>query len=222
MTAQTQAPALPVSPITTLDQFDQAFPALGQLNEQINKVLLRRDRRIRKIEEGYAVQLLPLLAQIQVTYDAMKAFAEDHREELVARGKKFAERPLGRVSWRSNPHIETDLPDDQILENLWRLDGRPRELFVRTVTTHELDRAAMLKPENRELAESVQGVRVSRDEDFYVQAVGMAKPFVSSRPLWPFPAELDGREIEASDREGVVNILRAALQALDPKAEPAG
>jgi phage host-nuclease inhibitor protein Gam len=211
MTAQTET-----FTISDLDGFDQAFPALGELNEEINKILLRRDRRIRRIEQGYAVQLLPLLAQIQALYDAMRAFADEHRDELVARGKKFAERPLGRVSWRSNPHIETDLPDDQILEHLWRLDGTAKDLFIRTVTSHELDRAAMLKPENRELAESVQGVRVAREDDFYVQAVGMAKPFVSSRPLWPFPAELDGRELESNDREGVVNILRAALSALEP------
>lgn len=218
MTAQsTPADAASFS-IHTLEEFDQAFPALGELNEEINKVLQRRDRRIRRIEQGYAVQLLPLLAQAQALYDAIRAFAEDHREELVPRGKKTAERPLGKVQWRSNPHVETDLPDDQVLENLWRLNGEASQKFIRTVTTHELDRAAMLKPENRELAESVQGVAICRDEDFYVQAVGMAKPFVSSRPFWPFPAEVDGRELESSDREGVVDILRAALLALEPAA----
>lgn len=201
--------------IDTLDEFDAAFPALGELNEAINKVLARRDRRIRKIEQGYAVQLLPLLDRIQSLYDAIQAFADEHRDELVVRGKKTAERPLGRVYWRSNPRVETDAADDIILDRLFRLGGPARDRFVRVVTTHELDRQAMLKPENRELAESVQGAWVSTEEDFYVQAVGLAKPFVSSRPFWPFPAEIDGRELESSDREGVVSILRAALQALE-------
>jgi phage host-nuclease inhibitor protein Gam len=218
MTAQTTVPADQAVRLASFEDFDAAFPALGELTGEINKVLARRDRRIRRIEQGYAVQLLPLLSQAQELYDAIRAYADVHREEMVPRGKKTADRPLGRVSWRSNPHVETDLPDDQILENLFRLGGEAQERFVRTVTTTEVDRAAMLKPENRELAESVGGVAINREEDFYVQAVGMAKPFVSSRPFWPFPAEIDGREVEASDREGVVDILRAALQALEPAA----
>lgn len=202
--------------VTTLEQFDAAFPALAELNHGINKILQRRDRAVRNLEQRYAVQLLPLLTQAQTLFEGIRAYAEEHKDELLPRGKKTAQRPLGRVSWRSSPHVETDTTDDVILDRLFRLGGPAQEKFVREVTTHELDRQAMLKPENRELAESVQGAWVATEDDFYVQSIGMAKPFVSSRPFWPFPGEIDGRELEAGDRESVAGILRAALEVLEP------
>ena len=44
-----------------MEAYKKNLDGINKLNEEINKILARRDRRIRKIEQGYAVQLLPLL-----------------------------------------------------------------------------------------------------------------------------------------------------------------
>lgn len=225
MTAQmtTQSPADAVFTISSEEELDAAILELGQLDDDVKRDLLARARAVRRVDARYQGRLLPKLHRQQVLFDAIYSFANAHRISLLPRRAKTAARTTGAFSWRAGARVVTDRPDDVIVE--WILNtgsAKVKRLFLRRpVPSYELNRQAMLQPENRGLARDIPGVDIDTSEDFTVKPNGTQDGFSSAAPIWPSLEELRQREYTEGDRESLVVFFREALAVLEPAETPA-
>ena len=165
MPGRMKAPALQV-PANQIEA-EQLLGDIGKLQRQVAGIELRMNERLAGIKASYEQEAQPLNAEIDEKFRALHAWAEAHRDELLAGRGKTVKLATGELSWRISPPSVRVTKPEAVIEALGRLG---LERFVRT--KKEIDKQAVLAEPGA--VAGVKGISVTHPEEF------VAKPFESA------------------------------------------
>lgn len=152
---------------TTREEFDQAVDRIARLEVERRKLEANRDKQIQDIqaEHNEAIQLRK--QEIEALVTRAEAYAKDHRDELLPKGKQSSDTTLANYGFRWGQKALA------LLSSRWSWDSVITSLkaaglegFIRVKT--EVDKDAV----KDQLAEGVlaqHGMRIKQAETFWVE-----------------------------------------------------
>ena len=161
-TMKTAALAVPRTQI----EAEALLLSIGKLQREHAAIELRMNDRLATIQADHAQQAQPLNAAIEEQFQALHAWAEAHREELLAGKGKTVQLATGELSWRTSPPSVRVTHPAVAVETLKRL-GLGDLVRVK----EEINKEAILADPDR--VHGIGGIRVLHPETF------VAKPFES-------------------------------------------
>lgn len=150
---------------------------VGDKQRKLEAVVADAEGRIAAIRQEVAEKALPHQEKLDRLVDGLFLFFGANRDELTDGGKrKSADLGTGTIGEHTNPH-KVELTDVKaVLANLKQLGLTDK--FIRTV--EEVNKEAMLESEeNRKLAATVKGVKVSQAVEFLVRPAETLKEVVA-------------------------------------------
>ncbi|MCC7413342.1 MAG: host-nuclease inhibitor Gam family protein [Gammaproteobacteria bacterium] len=156
-TARKKAPALPVP--KTQAEAERLLGRIGELQREISTIETEMNELLAETKERYAEAARPRNEEIEMTFAALHAWAEAHREELCPGRGKTAKLATGEISWRVTPPAVSIRQADVVLA---RLKAMGLTDFIRT--KEEIDKARILAEPER--VEAVKGISITAREEF--------------------------------------------------------
>lgn len=152
---KTQALPMP----ETREEAEKLLGEIGMLQRRVGEYQAKASDRIAGISQAFAELVAPVNDQIEAKFQALHAFAEAHRKELLEGDSKTVKFTTGTLSWRFTPPAVKLTKPDAVLEQL-----KKRRLwdFVRTI--QEVNREAILEDPTK--VEGIEGIKVTSREEF--------------------------------------------------------
>ncbi len=166
------------------DRIDELTAKLGTLQLQILSLLTISNQEHQAIDASYAKDLNPLFREAQDTFDELQRVSEAHRSELLRGDKKSAKRNTGTVGWRTTPRLKLHVTEEELIARLKEASQTVYRRLVRRTIKHELNRDAFLTLSNKDIVAGLDGVEVSREDDFYALPNAGVR-MSSANLLWP-------------------------------------
>lgn len=157
--------------LRTRDQVNDAIARIGAIDRRLDEIEAAKGRAVAAAAKPHEEAAKPLAEERAGLFDQVKAWCEERRAELCARGDKFHDFPAGRVRWKKLPDVLEIAKElaGKILDKLKKIDP---DRFVRV--KEEIDQRALLKAPDivKRLARSPGGIRIVDDrETFAVEPV---------------------------------------------------
>lgn len=153
----------------TREAAEQLLGQIGSLQRAVAVINAKMNDELAAIKEAFEAEASPLNAEIEQQFQAVQAWAESHRDELLKGRAKTAKLSTGEISWRTTPPAVSVRGKPAVIAACKQL-GLVQ--FIRTV--EDVDKSAMLATEeSRASAQAINGVTISQKEEF------IAKPFES-------------------------------------------
>lgn len=172
------------TPNNPFDRLDGLAAKLGTLQLQILGQLTLSNQKHQAIDAEFSQLLNSLYREAQETFDEIQRLCGAHRAELLRGDKKSATRNTGTVGWRSVPRLTLHIPEEDLIARLRTSGQSIYRRFVRVTRKYELNKDAFLTLNNKAQVEKLEGVEVTRDDDFYVQPSAGVR-MSSAHKLWP-------------------------------------
>ncbi len=150
----------------TRPEAEQLLADIGRLQRSVTGIECRMNDRLAEIKAKYEQEAQPLNSELDAKFQALHAWAEGHREELLRGGGKTVHLATGDLSWRRTPPSVRITKAPVVLEALRRLGLKD---FIRT--KEDVNREAILADPTA--VKGVKGISVSQREEF------VAKPYES-------------------------------------------
>jgi len=152
---------------TTREEFDQAVDRIARLEIERRKFEATRDKQIQDIQAEHNDDIQQRKQEIEALIARAEAYAKDHRDELLPKGKQSSDTTLANFGFRWGQKALA------LLSNRWSWDSviaslkaAGLEVFIRVKT--EVDKDAV----KDQLAEGVlaqHGMRIKQSETFWVE-----------------------------------------------------
>lgn len=165
-TTKKKAAALTVPVPRMQAEAEQLLGDIGRLQREVAGIELRMNDALAGIRATAEQEAQPLNEGIETKFEALHAWAEAHRDELLKPGSKTAHLATGDLSWRVSPPSVSLRKTDKVIEALKSL-GLTR--FIRT--KEEVAKDLILA--ERAAVEGVKGISITQKEEF------VAKPHAS-------------------------------------------
>lgn len=180
---QIKTKALPVP--QTREEAVKLLAAIGSDQRNANAITARATKKVLEIQLVTDEALKPINDGIDAKFQALHAWAEAHRHELLEGDAKTVNLPSGDISWRWTP------PSVQIAKGKSSLvlqglldDDQTCEAFVRT--SYEINKDAILDAHNsadkrwQELADGIEHLTFKRTELFAAKPLDMDQEYVET------------------------------------------
>lgn len=149
--------------LKNLEEVNGAVRRIGELKRQVEETKIDLEEKIEGLKEKKAAQVKPLRKEFDLLCKQVYVFGKKHREEITKDGNKTIVLNSGSFGWRNTPPKVSILNLARALNALRRL-GLDR--FIRIIQEERIDKEALLK--EPEIAESVDGLSITRGEDFVI------------------------------------------------------
>lgn len=166
---QIKTQALPVP--ATQPEAERLLSRIGELQGRVTRLELDQQARIQAINESFGESVAAVNEEITATFQALHAWAEAHKGELLKGDAKTAKLATGTLSWRSTPPAVKVTKTDKVLEQL-----HAKRLFKFIRSIEEVDKEALLRAYgdgDEEAIEGIAGIKITSREEF------VAKPYAS-------------------------------------------
>jgi len=162
-----KATAIPVP--KTREEAEKLLGEIGLLQGNVSEIERRAAERVSSIQRAYSELAMPVNDQIQGKFEALHAYAEAHRHELLEGDSKSVKLATGTLSWRWTPPA---IKLTKVEEVIARLQFRKLRQYLRT--TVEVNKEALLEAgEEAVKALEIPGIKFTSREEF------VAKPLES-------------------------------------------
>lgn len=132
-------------------------------------VTLGMNDEIAKIKENAEQTLGPLNKDLEEIFGVLKSFAESRRDELTNNGAtKTIQTSVGTMFWRNTPAAASIEDEENFIAEIRKLGPQFEQIFLRTPPS-EIDKEALKKPENQELAAQLPALRLTSREEFHLK-----------------------------------------------------
>lgn len=150
-------------PIASREEAEEAIREVGALLRQKDQAEARLADKIAALKADAIAVCRPLAETLKAKVDALHAWAESHKSELLEDGKRSVKLAQGTIGWRWNPpSVKLAGDESAIIEALRRLNLGD---LVREKA--EIDKDAILADPKR--VEGIAGIAVSQAEQFWVK-----------------------------------------------------
>ena len=166
------------------DRIDELTAKLGTLQLQTISLLTHSNQEHQAIDAKYAPQLNPLFRESQDTFDELHSLSDTHRAGLLKGDKKSSRRNTGTIGWRTVPRLILHVTEEDLIGRLKGASQTVYRRLVRRTIKHELNRDAFLTLANKDIVAGLEGVEISREDDFYVHPSAGVR-MSSAYKLWP-------------------------------------
>jgi len=161
----------------SLDEVAEIVRKIGEYQRKLAVIQNTADEQIESLKIQVAEQANPYREEIKRLFNAVFDFAEKRRKELTEKGKKKTIfLPTGTLSWRLTPLSVSIRDRDKVVKACEELG---LDDFIRI--KKEPDKEAMLK--EPEKASQIEGVSISRREEFVVRPDEPGKEITKKVPL---------------------------------------
>jgi len=150
-------------PISSRDEADEAIREVGSLLRAKNQIEALLEDEVSALKAEASATVKPLADALKAKIDALHAWAEGHKGELLEKDKRSARLAQGTIGWRWNPPAVKVTGDEAaVIAALRRLNLGD---LVREKA--EIDKEAILADPKR--VDGIAGVSVSQTEQFWVK-----------------------------------------------------
>lgn len=156
--------ALPVP--ASQSEAETLLEEIGLLQRQVARIETEMNDALAEVKARHEEAARPLNEEIEAKFQALHAWAEANRAELLRKGGKTAKLATGEVSWRTTPPSVSIRQPNVVIETLKRLG-----LSDLVRTKEEVNKEGILADPKR--VEGIAGISISQREEF------VAKPFES-------------------------------------------
>lgn len=151
----------------TQQEAEHLLATIGRLQSRVTKLGLDQEARQLAIAESFAESVNEINAEIEGAFQAVHAWAEAHKGELLKGDSKTAKLSTGELSWRLTPPAVKLTNVEKVLA---QFKAKKLKNFIRV--KFEVDKEAILKAGQGELDErGITGIKVTQAEEF------VAKPY---------------------------------------------
>lgn len=150
-------------PIASREEAEEAIREVGSLLRAKDQLEARLEEKVANVKAETIAAVKPIADGLKAKIDALHAWAESHKGELLEKDKRSVKFAQGTIGWRWNPPAVKVTGDEAaIIETLRRLslDDLVRE-------KSEVDKEAILADPKR--VEGIAGIAVSQAEQFWVK-----------------------------------------------------
>lgn len=151
---------------TSQEEAEALLAEIGKLQGQVTGIETEMNNRLREIKDEYEKQAQPINEAITAKFQALHAWAEANKGELLKGKAKTAKLSTGELSWRTTPPGVRITKQPVVLETLKRLG-----LSDLIRTKDEVNKEGILADPSR--VEGIAGISITQREEF------VAKPFES-------------------------------------------
>ena len=144
---------------------EQLIEEIGTLQRQLTRIEADMNDELATIKAKYEAKAQPLNTTISQAFDAVHAWAEANRSNLLTGRVKHVRLATGEIAWRITPPKVSIRGADVVLDALQRLAPQ----MVRTKP--EIDKDAILA--DPDAVSGIKGISITQKEEFKV------KPFES-------------------------------------------
>lgn len=175
-------------PLTSREAADEAIHEIGDLLRAKATLEASLEEKVADLKAKTAVAVKPLADEIDAKIDALHAWAEANKAELLEGERRSVRLPQGTLGWRWDPPAVKVKKgqDDTVIAALERLS-----LGDLVRTKKEIDKEAILADPKR--IEGIAGVKVEQKERFWVK-----------------PAEIEVEEVKTSRTVRGADVARRA------------
>ncbi|MDE1924733.1 MAG: host-nuclease inhibitor Gam family protein [Patescibacteria group bacterium] len=156
-----------VPPPKSMFEAAQLDRRLGTLLSRSEQCRLDAALAIKQFETAAEKKIKEYTAEVREIAKAIRAFAEEHREEILEPGRKSATLQSGGiVAWSTSPPaVELAEKAETIVK---RLKTLKLERFIRV--KEEVNKEALLA--DQDVAKSIEGVNITQTEKFTIRPSG--------------------------------------------------
>lgn len=151
---------------TSQTEAEQLLAEIGTLQRQVTVIETKMNEQLAAIKDRFEKQANPLNDVITTKFQALHAWAEAHKLDLLKGKSKTAKLSSGELSWRTSPPSVRVTGVQTVIKNLKSLG-----LGDLVRTKEEVNKEAVLNDPER--IDGVKGITISQKEEF------VAKPFES-------------------------------------------
>ena len=171
--------ALPVP--QTREEAVRLLGEIGEIKQELLVLTLTLNDRIEALKTEAERRAEPAEEKLEQKLDALHAYCEANRNELLPGQTKTAVFSTGTVSWRTTPPSVNISNTKDVLKRIKRL-----KLFKFVRTVEEINKEAMLI--DKAAANSIQGVSITQKEEFIVKPSRISLEIVRRTVLKRDPA----------------------------------
>lgn len=167
---QIKTQALPVP--ATQQEAESLLSSIGERQRRITKLELELDTRLQATRESFGESISAVNEEITAKFQALHAWAEAHRGELLKGDSKSVKLTTGILSWRTTPPA-VQITRGKAQEVMQQLTGARLSHCIRV--TSEVNKEAILAEvaEDPEFLAHIAYIKVTSREEF------VAKPYAS-------------------------------------------
>ncbi len=166
MRKPTRIKAAAIEAPTNQTEAEQLLAEIGTLQRKVTVIETRMNERLADIKDRFEKEASPLNDVITTKFQALHAWAEANKHDLLKGKSKTAKLSSGELSWRTSPPSVRVTGAETVIRNLKSLG-----LGDLVRTKEEVNKEAILNDPER--IEGVKGITISQKEEF------VAKPFES-------------------------------------------